>query len=66
MLVTLILITTKLILLEKDNLEGDHVIQSKNQPFADLKQSFTTIAQRTGFPEFALVSVKRSLNKASL
>ena len=44
----------------------DHVIQSKNQPFADLKRSFTTIAQRTGFPEFALVSVKGSLNKALL
>ena len=51
---------------EAKEISNDHVMQVNGKPIADLKGSFATIAQRSGFSEFALVSVKGSLNKASL
>ena len=41
-------------------ISDDHVIQNKGQPIADLKQSFSTIAQRSGFPELTPHDLRRT------
>ncbi len=41
-------------------ISDDHVIQNNGQPIADLKRSFATIAQRSGFPELTPHDLRRT------
>ena len=45
---------------EANEITDDHVIQNKGQPIADVKQSFSTIAQRSGFPELTPHDLRRT------